>query len=78
MEEANVVEVSKIGENVKEKFIELVEGHFLQRVKPLDQPLVLVAHGAEEVGGITKMVLNVRFDLPPAVECKFNMFSQGL
>ena len=70
VEEANIIEASKIGDVVKEKFVALVEGHFLERAKPFDQPLVVAAHGAEEAGGITTMALNLRFDLPPAVNGK--------
>ena len=68
VEEADVIESSRIGNVVKEKFISLVEGRFLQRVKPIDHPLVVATHGAEEAGGITKMSLNLKFDLPPAVD----------
>lgn len=68
VEEADVIESSRIGDVVKEKFISLVEGRFLQRVKPIDHPLVVATHGAEEAGGITKMSLNLKFDLPPAVD----------
>ena len=53
---------------MKEKFAELVEGHFLRRVKPFNQPIVVAAHGAEEAVGITSMALDVRFDLPPAID----------
>ena len=70
MEEAQVVETSRISDIVKEKFVDLVEGHFLQRVKPLNQSIVVAAHGAEEAGGITKMALDVRFDLPSAIDGK--------
>ena len=68
VEEANVVELSKISDIVKEKFVALVEGHFLQRVKPIDQPIIVASHGAEEAGGITKMALDLRFDLPPSID----------
>ena len=68
IEEANVVESSKIGELVKEKFVALVEGCFLERVNPLNQLLVIATHGDQEVGGITKMALDVRFDLPPSID----------
>ena len=68
IEEANVVETSKIGELVKEKFVALVEGRFLERVNPLNQLLVIATHGEQEAGGITKMALDVRFDLPPSID----------
>lgn len=71
VEEAQVVEATRISDIVKEKFVDLVEGHFLQRVKPLNQPIVVTAHGVEEVGGITRMALDVRFDLPPAIDGEY-------
>lgn len=66
-----MMQPSKIGSVVKEKFIALVEGHFLERVKPLNQPIVVGVHGAEEVGGVTRMALDLRFDLPPSVDGKW-------
>ena len=68
IEAADVVEASKVGELVKEKFIALVEGRFLERVNPLNQLLVIATHGEQEAGGITKMALDVRFDLPPSID----------
>ena len=78
VEEVNVVESSKIGDIVKEKFVALVEGHFIQRVKPLNQPIVIATHGEEEVGGVTKMSLNLKFDLPPSVDCELNPYTHML
>ena len=68
IEAADVVDASKVGELVKEKFIALVEGCFLERVNPLNQLLVIATHGEQEAGGITKMALDVRFDLPPSID----------
>ena len=68
IEAADVVEASKVGELVKEKFVALVEGRFLERVNPLNQLLVIATHGEQEAGGITKMALDVRFDLPPSID----------
>ena len=68
IEAADVVDASKVGELVKEKFIALVEGRFLERVNPLNQLLIIATHGEQEAGGITKMALDVRFDLPPSID----------
>lgn len=75
IEEANVVETSKIGELVKEKFVALVEGRFLQRVKPFNQPLVVATHGEEDAGGVTMMALDLRFDLPPSIDGESNLLT---
>ncbi len=68
------METAKIGELVKEKFVALVEGRFLQRVKPLNQPLVIATHGEEDAGGVTKIALDLRFDLPPSIDGESNLF----
>lgn len=73
IEEADVLEASKICKLVKEKFVALVEGRFLQRVKPLNQPLVIATHCDHDAGGVTRMALDLRFDLPPNVDGELNL-----
>ena len=61
---------SNVGRVVKEQFVGLVEGHFLQRVIPPNPELGLVQHGSQEVGGVVSMPLTRKFELPSNVAGK--------
>ena len=61
---------SNVGHVIKEQFVSLVEGHFLQRVVPPNPELGLVQHGAQEVGGVVSMPLTRKFELPANVAGK--------
>ena len=56
-----------IGKVVKSKFVSLVEGHYLQRVKPPNPEVILASHGDQEMGGVVMIPAFSRFDLPPAL-----------
>lgn len=61
---------SNVGSIVKEKFVGLVEGRFLQRVAPPSPELVLIQHASQELGGATHAALTRKFELPPNVAGK--------
>ena len=56
-----------IGKVVKTKFISLVQGRYLQRVKPPSSEVTVASHGDQEMGGVITMPAFERFELPPAI-----------
>ncbi len=61
-------EVSSVGKIVKQQFIALVEGQFVQRVSPCNPEVGVAQHGAPEMGGVKTMTLENRFVLPSNIE----------
>ena len=57
-------DVSKV---IKSKFVSMVERCYLQRVKPPDSEVMLTSHGAQEMGGVVKMPVFGKFELPSAL-----------
>lgn len=66
--ESSGVAAPNTGRAVKAMFISLVEGHYLQRVRPPNPEVMVTSHGSEEMGGVVTMPVFARFDLPPAVD----------
>lgn len=62
------VEHADIGQVVKQQFVALVEDHFLQRVRPPSGELLTIAHGSQDVGGVSTIEVYRRFELPPSTE----------
>ena len=61
------VEVSK---RIKSKFVSMVEQRYLQRVKPPTTEMSLVSHSDQEMGGVVKMPVFGRFELPSTLNCE--------
>lgn len=61
---ATPVEVSKL---IKSKFVSMVEQHYLQRIKP---PVTETALNDDECGGVVKMPVFGKFELPSTLNCK--------
>ena len=53
-----------ISKSIKSKFVSMVERHYLQRVKQPHSEVTVASHGAQEMGGVVKMPVFGRFDLP--------------
>ena len=62
------LDVSNVGKIVKQQFIALVEGQFVQRVSPCNPEVELLQHGTQEVGGVVTMTVENKFVLPSNVE----------
>ena len=62
------VEHADIGQVVKQQFVALVEDHFLQRVRLPSGELLTIAHGSQDVGGVSTIEVYRRFELPPSTE----------
>ncbi len=61
-------EVSSVGKIVKQQFIALVEGQFVQRVSPCNSEVDVAQNGAQETGGIKTTTSENKFVLPSNIE----------
>lgn len=58
------VQHANIGQIVKKQFAALVEGHYLQRVRPPHCELMNISHGDQRTDGVSNVPVHRRFELP--------------
>ena len=59
------VQLTDIGQTVKDQFVALVEGHYLQRVRPPNPELVTISHSEE--AGVSTIPVYRQFELPASI-----------
>ena len=61
---------AEVSQLIKSKFVSMVERRYLQRVKPPANEMGVVFHGDDEMGGVVKMPVFGKFELPSTLSGK--------
>ncbi len=61
-------DVTNVGTIVKQQFISMVKGKFIQRVSPCNLEVGVAQPGAQEVGELKTFTSENKFLLPPNIE----------